>query len=284
MTKDPLPLVKSYKRRSAHHFPLHSLRSTFLSFNPRSSSVKSNPKMASPKSSIMDEKPNLESFYRDLSGVAIAALAVHVSWTLPSPDDHFVVWLVSVMPSILTGFLLLTLLFDAANNARYTQFFTILTTSTWSEPTGPRASGNPDREDRHLLNIQVIAWTASLGVSIDVVYIWYLLCQAVWDDIGKTEPIGLLVLVTLITGFSGFLLALTWMPVCALANIKQRGGGELSPESSEDGHRDSSPELQTLIAAAEAYEKELRSNLNLPYYEYPRKDAIRAVLGMLRKW
>lgn len=259
------------------------IRPFYLSIHPHRHSNQT-PKMTSPKPSIMDEKPNLESFYRDMSWIAIAALAVHVSWKAASPGDHFGDWLVSAIPKILTGFLLLALLLDAAYNASDTHFFTLLKPSTQSESAGLRVSSNPDREDRHFLNVQVIAYTATLGVSIDITYIWYLLCQAIWYDLAKTEPYGLLLLVTFCTGAAGFFLLITWMPVYFLAGIGQRCGGKMCTESSENGDSDSSPELKTLIAAAEAYEKELRHDFDLPYHKYQRKDIIHTISDMLRRW
>ena len=137
--------------------------------------------MTTSKPSIMDENPNLESFYRNLSLLATAALAVHISWTTASPSDCFVDWLVSAIPTMLTGFFLFGLLLYAAIEASDTQFFTLIATSTRSGHAGFRISSDPDREDRHLFNFQVITYTASLGVSIDLVYGWYLTCQVVWD-------------------------------------------------------------------------------------------------------
>lgn len=71
-----------------------------------------------------------------------------------------------------------------------------------------------------------------------------------------------------------------WVPVRKLLD-KQRCGGELCAEDSEDSDRDSSCELEPLIAVAGAYEEELRSRFKLPYHKV---DIIRAISGTLRKW
>ena len=232
----------------------------------------------------MDENPNLESFSRNLSMIATLALVVHISWTSSSPGDHFPAWLVSTIPPTLTGFFLLVLLFNVANETRDTQFFTLLATSTRSGLAGFRVSRNPGREDRHFFNVLVIAYTASFGVSIDLIYGWYLLCDATWSDFAKREPISLLVLVTLSTGILGLCLLITWMPVYHLVGIRQNCGGKLCTEASEDGDGDPSPRLQTLIAAAEAYENDLRSQRKLSYDKNDKLEIVGAILGTLRKW
>lgn len=237
--------------------------------------------MTTSKPSIMDENPNLESFYRNLSLLATAALAVHISWTTASPSDCFVDWLVSAIPTMLTGFFLFGLLLYAAIEASDTQSFTLIATSTRSGHAGFRISSDPDREDRHLFNFQVITYTASLGVSIDLVYGWYLLCQVVWDDFAKRNPTCFLIYVTLFTGIMGIPLLMAWMPVWNMLQTKRHCGGELYTEGSEDGEDGSSPGLKTLIAAAEAYEKELRSQLRPSHLKVK---IIGATLNILRKW
>lgn len=121
----------------------------------------------------MDENPNLESYYRKLSLLATAALAVHISWPSASPSDFFVPWLVSAVPTMLTRFFLIGLLVFALFYASETRLFTIIETSARSERAGFRTSSNPDREDRHFFDLQVITYTASLGVSKDLIEGWY---------------------------------------------------------------------------------------------------------------
>lgn len=123
------------------------------------------PKMTSPKPSITDEKPNLESYYRKLSLLATAALAVHISWPSASPSDFFVPWLVSAVPKMLTQFFLIGLLVFALFYASETRLFTTIETSARSERAGFRTSSNPDREDRHFFDLQVILHTPRALVS-----------------------------------------------------------------------------------------------------------------------
>ena len=234
-------------------------------------------KMKSPKPSIMDESPNLEWFSRDMSLVAVAALAVHVLWRPASPGDHFLDWLVSAMPNILTGFFLFGLLFFGTD----THFFTVVETSTPRKHAGLRTSSRPDREDRHFFNVRVINFAASIGISTDLIYAWYRVCQSIWDDCAKSAPVELLVLVTLSTVLLGMLLFVTWLPVVLLLDKKQPWGSERRTESSVDGDGDPSPRLQTLIAAVEAYGKNLGSQR---HPSIDKMETINSILVILRKW
>ena len=167
--------MNSYKRHSVHPFLL-----VFCNL-PFSISVQSyrqshqTSKMTSPKLSIMDENPNFEWSSRDMSLLAVAALAVHVSWTSASPCEHFIDWLVSAMPKILTGIFLFGLLFFGGD----THFFTTIETSTRREHERLRVSSSPDREDRHFFNVRVINFAASIGISIDLIHTWYLVCESI---------------------------------------------------------------------------------------------------------
>lgn len=244
------------------------------------------PKMHTSTLSIMDKSPNLESFYRNLSLLATAALAVHISWTYDSCSDSLSSWLVSAMPTILTGFILIGLLlyvFDSAGSDQDTRFFSLTTTSKRSGHAGKifRISCDPAREDRHIFDVQVITITAGLGVSIDLIYVWYLLCRQAWGELAKELPNLLLFFVTLFTGFLVLFLCATWAPVWGLMQTRRSFVGELVTEVSEDGDTGLSPRLKTLIAAAEVYEKCLRPQIQ------PSNSKVKVIgefLDVLRKW
>ncbi|KAF6240119.1 hypothetical protein HO173_001729 [Letharia columbiana] len=239
--------------------------------------------MLSSTRSIMDQHPDRESFYRNLSLLATAALAVHVSWTYDSPGDcdSLAGWLASAMPTILSGLILLGTFFVTADDIasiQPTRFFSLTETSPHSGPEGERirTSGNPDREDRHLFYVQVVAFAVGLGVSIDLIDGWYRLCQAAWAAYAKSQPHSLLILVTVLLLNLGVLLLMTWMPIFGLLQTKQDLGGRLPTEGSEERAR-----LRTLIAAAEAYEEDLRSQMEP---SHSKVQVVGEFLDRLRKW
>ena len=91
-------------------------------------------------------------------------------------------------------------------------------------------------------------------------------------------------LVTLSTLLLAILMVLTWIPVLLLLDKKQRWGSELCTQSPKGGNGDSNPRLETLIEAAEDYEKDLRSQRKSSYDKNDKMEIIGAILGMLRKW
>ena len=238
--------------------------------------------------SLMDENPNLESHYRNLSLLATVAVAVHLSsWTIESSSDSLARWLVSAMPPILTGLFLFGLLFYVSvSHHSYDQGARLFSLTTTSKRSGHgkqslRISCDPAREDRHVFNVEAITSFAALGVSIDLIYVWYLLCRGLWDEMAKEAPNVLLGMVAFITGFLVILLCATWAPLRNLMQTKRDFGGEFVTEVSENGDAGLSPRLGTLIAAAEGYEKCLRSRRQP---SDAKMIVIGEFLGVLREW
>ena len=183
--------------------------------------------------SIMDEKPSLESIYRKLSILAEAALAVHFLWTHERPGDSLASWLASTMPTLLTGIILFGLLLFAAYEYQETVFFSVTEISTRTRGARLRKSNNPAREDSHIFNVLVIALTGGLGVSVDLVHLWYMVCGAAWDDFAG-KPNSLISMVAIVTGMLGFFLVLTWMPMWGLLQTQREFGGQVYAEGSKD--------------------------------------------------
>lgn len=188
----------------------------------------------------MDKKPNLESSYCTVSLFAIAALAVHLSWTSASNNDSFVRWLVWAVPTMLSRLFLFCLLIFAGIDGSETLFFIRGKTSTGSEHAGFRTSSNPDREDRHFFNFKVITYAACLGVSKDLIHGWYQLCQFIWDEMAKSAYGGMLALMIFLTCVLSGILFAVWLPVMKLHD-KQCCGGERYTGNPED--RDGDPLL-----------------------------------------
>lgn len=232
--------------------------------------------------SIMDEKPSLESIYRKLSILATAALAVHVLWTHESPGDSLASWLASTMPTLLTGIVLFGLLLFAANEYQQTVFFSLTETSTRTRGAQKRfrKSSNPAREDCHIFNVLVIALTGGLGVSVDLVHLWYMLCGAAWDEFAGA-PNMLIFMVTFFTGMLGFFWVLTWVPMWGLLQTQRKIGGQVYAEGSEDGDPGSQAMLRTLVGAMETYQKDLLSQKKPSQF---KKEVIGDFLEVLRKW
>ncbi len=232
--------------------------------------------------SIMDEKPSLESIYRKLSILATAALAVHVLWTHESPGDSLASWLASTMPTLPTGIILFGLLLFAANEYSQTVFFSLTETSTRTRGAQKRLrkSSNPAREDCHIFNVLVIALTGGLGVSVDLVHLWYMVCGAAWDDFAGA-PNVLISIVAFFTGLLGFFLVLTWVPMWGLLQIQQNFSGQVYAEESEDGDPGSQAMLGTLVGAMETYQKDLWSQRKPSQF---KKEVIGDSLEVLRKW
>ncbi|CAF9912330.1 hypothetical protein IMSHALPRED_000285 [Imshaugia aleurites] len=236
--------------------------------------------------SLMDEKPSLESYYRNLSILATAALAVHLLWIYESPGDSLGRWLASTMPTVLTGILLSVLFLYAAYENQETTFFSLTETSTRTRGAQKRfrKSSNPAREDRHVFNVLVIAFAGGLGVSVDLVSGWYVLCQAMWGDLAEKEPNVLLFLVALFTGVLGRLLFLVWAPIWILLLTQREFCSQLYTEESDDGDTGdagSKATLRTLFATMETYEMDLRSQRKPSQF---KKEVISDFLEVLRKW
>ena len=233
--------------------------------------------------SLMDEKPNLESYYRNLSIFATAAMAVHFLWTHESPGDSFASWLASTMPTLLTGIILFGLLLHAAVENLETTFFSLTEASTRTRGAQKRfrKSSNPAQEDRNIFNVLIIAFTAGLGVSVDLISGWYMICQTMWGDFAKSEREVVLCLVALHTLVLSVLLFLTWVPMYGLLQTRREFGGQLYPQGSDDGDAGSKATLKTLVAAMETYEMDLGSQRKPSQF---KKEVIGEFLEVLRKW
>ena len=232
------------------------------------------PKMSTTKLSVMDKNPSHESRYRNLAFLATAALAVHVLARYNSHSDTFAGWLGWAMPTILTGFLLLGLVFYAAYG---TQFFTLTTThdERGREVKKVRSSSDPAREMRHFFYVQVVALTFSLGGSIDLLCVWYSICHGLWDQLEKDEPGLFLLTVTFCTAILGLSLWLACVPIFLFSDDGRSGKG------SENGDAGSRAKLRTLVAAAEAYEKDLLSERERPQ---SKVEVTGKFLDVLREW
>ncbi len=236
--------------------------------------------MPTSKLSEMDEKPSNESFHRNLAFFATAVVAVHVSSRYDSHGESFAGWLGSTMPMVLTGFILIGFLCYATSD---TGFFTLTTIHAESgrEEKVLRTPSDPAREDRHLFYTQVVAFAWSLGSSIDLVWGWYLVCHAIWDGHAKDEASALLLFVTLVTAVVGVLLLMTWIPTLNLLDAGRSFDDESSSKGSENGDAGSRAKMRTLIAAAEAYEKEVLSKKER---SQSKVEDTGELLAVLREW
>ena len=235
----------------------------------------------------MDESPHFEYFYRNLAFFAPFVTAVHLSWTYDASNDSLAGWLASTAPTILTGFMLFGLFIYAASIVGdETQFFSLRTTIAANGHTKKtfRASSDTAREDRHLFYVKVVAFASSFGISIDLVWCWYLLCQDIPGSLYREgAPNGLLlsfvICLTLLP--LGGLLVLTWLSMCYLLDARRSFEDESYTKGSENGNAGSRAKLSTLVVAAEAYGKDLESQTGR---SHSKVKANAEFLGVLRKW
>lgn len=234
----------------------------------------------------MDENPHFEHFYHNLAVFATVITAVHVSWTYDNSNDSLAGWLASTAPTLLTGIMLFGFLICAACYVSDTQFFSLSTTNAESghTPETFRTSSDPAREDRHLFYVQVLAFAPGFGITIDLVWRWYLVCRHLLGNIDEwDEPGGLLLSLTILMMLLplGALLLLTWIPMWYLLDARRSLDEESCTKGFEDRKAGSRAKLKTVVVAAEAYGKDLESQTER---SHSKVKATGEFLGVLRNW
>lgn len=186
---------------------------------------------------------------------AVLAAHVFIPYTSPSDYDSFLIWVGSASPTVSSWSIFLHL-------------------CSWMLS---RKMRGPDPEGRYLLHVQVIAFAAGLSLSVDMVYAWYSLCQAAWDKFAERGPALAPILLILFAIIFDMCLYVIWLPTWILLRTKRdSGGGQLYTDYSKENAK-----LKNLVAAAEVYDEELRSQMES---SDAKVEVVGEFLDAVRKW